>query len=187
MSNTTRALLAALIISALAITAALVSKQSAAIAQSPSAPETVRIGYVDMQRVLGEVQEATQARERLERELAQRQERLDRDQQSFVEYAQELEASIAMLNEDAQRERMAEYQQRMGELQQRYAALQRELAELETSATAEILDRMVTISGQIARENNLTMMIEKNSAGILFSVDGLDFTDELVRRANATP
>lgn len=185
MFATGRFLVATLVLAVAAAGFGMLWNQGSAEADAQRAPATLRIGYVDLQRVLTEVEDAARARTRLERELAQRQERLDRDQQAFMEYAQELEASLPMLNEDARMQRMQEYQQRMMELQQRFASLQRELAELESGATAEILDRMVDIAAGIARENNLTMMIEKNSAGIVYAVDGLDFTDELVRRANA--
>ncbi|TVR04673.1 MAG: OmpH family outer membrane protein [Deltaproteobacteria bacterium] len=156
-----------------------------AASASDSAPAPQRLAYVDLQRALNEVAEGQRARQRLEREVERRQNELEREQRALQSFAEELEARIEMLNEQARMEQIQEYQQRAMALQQAFGNHQRELAEAEGRATHEIFERMVTIVREIAEERNYTMVIEKNEASVLYAVDGLEFTDELVRRYNS--
>lgn len=164
--------------SALADSAAS-SGSSAAASERPQ-----RLAYVDLQRALNEVGEGQRARARLEADFERRQREIEREQTALQTFGQELEAQLEMLNEQARAERIQEYQQRAFALQQAFATHQRELAEAEGRATQEIFERMVTIVREIARERNYTMVIEKNEASVLYAVDGLEFTDELIRRYN---
>ena len=164
-------------------TTLLVTNHATATARSVPPMET--LAFVDMRRALEEVTEARQARQRLERELARRQQALDRDQEAFRTFERELETALPMLSEEARMQRLQEYQTRMQELQQRFVNLQRELSELEARATDEVVASIATVASALARERGVTLMIEKNAAGVIYGVAGLDLTDELIARANA--
>lgn len=168
--------LARLVIAASLLTAPV----SVALAQTPTAP--VAIGMVDLQRALNEVDEGQAARTRLEAEFARRQEELATQQAELETYGRELEASMSMLTEEAARERYVEYQERAMALQQGMEQMQMDLAQAEAEATGEIFERMVAIVGEIAAERGYTVVVEKST--IVFAADGLEFTDELIRRYN---
>jgi len=165
----------------LVVAAALLAAPTAvAFAQSSTAP--VSIGMVDLQRALNEVEEGQAARTRLEAEFARRQEALATQQAELETYGRELEASMSMLTEEAARERYVEYQERAMALQQGMEQMQMELSQAEAEATGEIFERMVVIVGEIAAERGYTVVVEKST--IVFAADGLEFTDELIRRYN---
>lgn len=67
-------------------------------------------------------------------------------------------------------------------LQQGMEQMQMDLAQAEAEATGEIFERMVAIVGEIAAERGYTVVVEKST--IVFAADGLEFTDELIRRYN---
>ncbi|WP_158542392.1 OmpH family outer membrane protein [Lujinxingia litoralis] len=147
--------------------------------------QDVKIGYVDMQEALNSIEEGKRVKARLEREFAQRQERLDAKQNEVMQMRQELEQQAMMLSEDARRERVTTLQTRMQELQELYLQLQSELAQQEAEATKSIFDRMRGIIATMAREQGYTLILERTESSVLYAADGMNLTTELVRRYNA--
>jgi outer membrane protein len=121
----------------------------------------------------------------LERDFRQRQEQLDQKQNQVVKLKEELESQGMMLSEAARREKGMQFQQAMGELQQLYMTLQQELAQKEAEATKRIFDKMRTIIAEIGKEQSYTMVLERTESAVLYDRDGLDLTDELIKRFNA--
>jgi outer membrane protein len=154
---------------------------STATAQQPA----VKIGYVDFQKALNEIEEGKRVKAQLEREFRQRQQQLDQKQNQVVQLKEQLESQGMMLSEAARREKAMEFQQSMAELQQLYMTLQSELAQKEAEATKRIFDKMREIIAEIGREQSYTMVFEKTESAVLFARDGLDLTDELIKRYNA--
>ncbi len=161
---------------------ALVGLPAAVSAQD--AP-TIRLGFVDLQRALNEVEDGQSARRRLERDFERRQSELNEKQEEVQAFAQELEASYQMLTEEARMERLQEYQLKLAELQEAFVAHQRELAEAEMEATSGIFEGMIEVITEISTERQLTMVFEKTESSILFADASLEFTDELITRYNA--
>lgn len=152
---------------------------------STASAQDVKIGYVDMQEALNSIEEGKRVKARLEREFQQRQERLDAKQNEVLEMRQELEQQAMMLSEEARQERVMALQGRMQELQELYLQLQNELAQQEAEATKGIFDKMRAIIRTMAREQNYTLILERTESSVLYAADGMNLTDELVRRYNA--
>jgi outer membrane protein len=160
---------------------------SAALIGTPTASAQeaapTRVGMVDLQRALNTVREGRQARTRLEADFASRREGLARQQQELETFAQELEASLPMLTQEAAMERYQEYQQRVLRLQEAAAGEERALAEAEATATEAIFERMMVVAGEIARERGYTLVVERST--VVYIAEGSDFTDELITRYDA--
>jgi outer membrane protein len=150
-----------------------------------TASAEVKIGYVDLYRALESVDEGQRIRQQLEREFQRRQQQLDDKQQEVMELHQQLEQQAMMLSDDARQQKAVELQQKMGELQQLYLTLQQELAQQEAQAMRGVFEQMRDVVQQIGREGGYTMILERTETSILYSVDGLDLTDQLIRRFNA--
>lgn len=150
-----------------------------------TAAAEVKIGYVDLYRALENVEEGQRIRRQLEREFQRRQTQLDEKQQEVMQLHQELERQGMMLSDEARQQKAMELQEKMGELQQLYLTLQQELAQQEAQAMRGVFEQMRTIVEAIGREGNYTIILERTETSILYSVDGLDLTDQLIRRFNA--
>ena len=150
-----------------------------------TAAAEVKIGYVDLYRALENVEEGQRIRRQLEREFQRRQTQLDEKQQEVMQLHQELERQAMMLSAEARQQKAIELQEKMAELQQLYLTLQQELAQQEAQAMRGVFEQMRTIVQEIGREGNFTIILERTETSILYSVDGLDLTDQLIRRFNA--
>ncbi len=167
----------ALMLGALLVTCAVMLPASA-MAQS-------KIGYVNLQLALNEVDEGKTAKAKLKKDFDKKQKQLDKSQQELQELKTSLESQGMMLTEDVKRQKAMEFQKKMMELQQTYMTLQQELATAEAKATKEIFDKMGKIIDEIAKEGKYDLVLESTESAILYARDDMDLTKELIKRYNA--
>lgn len=171
-----------------AITALVVAALMAVGGISTAAAEEgdeLKIGYVDLHRALEESERGQEITEELRQEFEQRQQQLDEEQQEVLERQQEMEQQAPMMSEEARQQEGMELQQEMQQLQETYLELQNELAQLEAEATQELFEDMQSVARQIGEERGFSMIIEQTETSVLYAVDGLDLTDEVIERIDA--
>jgi outer membrane protein len=144
-----------------------------------------KLGLVDLQRALNEVDEGKVAKARLKSEFDQKQKVLDEKQAEFQKLRTDFEKQASVLAEAARREREEDLNRRMMDLQNTFGQLQRELSEREREATRGIFDRMAAIVRELAEKEGFSMVLERNDAGVVFAPPSIDLTNELVRTYNA--
>ncbi len=144
----------------------------------------VKIGYVDMQRILNEVEDGARAKERLKKEFNEKQTQLDKKQEELKKKKDEYDKQSLVLKEDARRQKQQELQQDFIELQQLYAKLQKELSENELGLTKEIFDKAQAIVAGIAQKDGFTLILDKAEGRILFALPSMDLTNEVIRKYN---
>ncbi len=143
-----------------------------------------RIGFVDLQKALGEVEEGRRAKAQLQRELTRRQQMLEERQENLKKRRDELEAQASVMDPEQRQSAEAELQREIVELQQMFMTLQQELDQQEHQLTERIFGRMESILREIADSEGLDMILER-SAGILWARPALDVTSQLVKKYNA--
>ena len=158
----------------------------AAFALPGLASAQVKIGYVDLQRALNEVQEGKAAKARLKARLEKSQSQLDKEQEALRAKKEELDKKRLAMDEATLRQRMEELDRELVRVSGLYTQLQRELAEEERQATQEIFGRMRQIISQVAEKEGFDFIFEVNESGLLHAPSALDLTNELVRRYDAT-
>lgn len=141
-----------------------------------------KVGVVDMNRVINETEDGQAAKKRLERDMTRRQNELDKKQREFEKFAQDLQSSFDMLNDDAKAKRMQEYQQKSTELQQLYAEHQQQLAQEESKATTQIIQRVVKIVEAIAKKDKLDLVVD--NAAVIYAASTNDITTRVIDTYN---
>lgn len=147
-----------------------------------AAEDTVKVGYVDLQRALNEVEEGAKAKAALKAEFDGKQKTLDAKQNELKAMKEDLDARGMMMTPEAKQERMTQMQQKLVETQQLYMQMQQELSQREAAVTGEIFQKMGTILQTMGRDAGYTVIIEK--AAILYAKNHIDLTNELIRRYN---
>jgi outer membrane protein len=153
---------------------------------SPAArAEDVKIGYVDLQRAVAETEDGRKARAMLKKDFDQKQKELDEQQEALKKSMEDLEKKRTLLPADAVRSKEQEIQTTMQKVQQTYMRHQQELQGKEQEALGKIFERMQRIVAKIATDENLTMVFDRNGAGLVFAKPHLDLSNDLIRRYNA--
>jgi outer membrane protein len=155
------------------------------LAAAPASAADLKLGYVDFQRALNEVEQGKVAKATLQKDFAEKQKVLDKDKADLEKMQKEFEAQVAVLSEEAKRDKAMEIQKRMNDAQGRLMGFQKELSERERDATRAIFEKMEALVKEIADAEGFTVVLEKNNAGIIVAPPSLDLTNELIRKYNA--
>jgi outer membrane protein len=156
-----------------------------ALALAPAlAAAQQKIGYVDLQRALNEIDEGKAARALLKKDFDEKQKQLDVRKTEFDRLQADFEKQAVVMSEQARRDKAQDLDRRARELQSLFVNLQKDLSDRERDATRGIFERMSTIVAEIAEAEGFSLVLEKG-AGLVYAPASLDLTNELIRKYNA--
>lgn len=156
-----------------------------ALLASTAARAETKLGFVDLQRALNEIEEGKSAKAALKRDFDEKQKQLDAKKAEFDKLRQEFEKQAVVMAEQARRDKAAELDRKANDLQQFWGQLQKDLSEREREVTRGIFDKMAAIVRGIAEADGFTMVLERTDSGLVFAAPALDLTNELIRKYNA--
>jgi outer membrane protein len=150
---------------------------------SVGARAELKIGYVDLQRAMLEVEDGRRAKAKLQGLVDQQKKNIDREQDKLLKEKDDFEKQFKQMRPEDRVKRQTDLSQRAFELSQRWEKEREELAKRERTETQAIIDRLMPIVTRIAQREGMTFVFEKNK-GILYAPTYLDITNELVRVYN---
>src|SRR4051812_49298876 len=143
-----------------------------------------KIGYVDLQRALNEVDEGRQAKARLESKFKKSQDQLNKEQGDLQKKKEELDKKRLAMDEATVRQKADELDKELVRVTNLFSKLQKELSDEERAATQEIFRKMRLLIGQIAEKEGFDYVFDANESGLVYAPPSQDLTNELVRRYN---
>ena len=171
------AALAALVVAASVSTAAVASAQQPAAAPASS----LKIGYIDVQRVLARSAAGVAAREQLEKERAGIQKEMDGRRQELEKLRDEIEKKGPLMTADARREKQEQFDRKRRDAARAADDYQKELEKREATLLQKVLQEMGGVIERVGKEKNYFMIVEKRNAGVLYATADADLTDEVIR------
>ena len=172
---------------AVVVAVVIVSMAPAAVAQSAAqpaaapAPATLKIGYIDVQRVLARSAAGMAAREQLEKERAGIQKEMDGRRQELEKLRDEIEKKGPLMTADARREKQEQFDRKRRDAARAADDFQKELEKREATLLQKVLQEMGGIIERVGKEKNYFMIVEKRNAGVLYATTDADLTDEIIR------
>jgi len=143
-----------------------------------------KLGYVNFQKALAELDEAKAAKARLEALKEQKQKDLDKAQDALKKDKETFDRQAATMTEQARNEKAEALQKRFIDLQQNFEKGRAELAQKESDEFQPIVQKLRAIINNIAQKEQFTMVFD--AGGIAYAPDSLDLTAQLVRTYNDT-
>lgn len=159
---------------------------AAALFSLPVAAAELKVGYVDLQRALGEVEEGRAAQSRLKGMLENKQKELDKEQEGLRKEKELLDKQASAMSEDTRMQKQTELQKKLYDLAQKWEKGKGEMAQKQQEELQSIFKKMDPIIAQIAQREGLTLVFEKQDSGLVYAPPSLDLTNELVRIYNDT-
>ena len=142
----------------------------------------MKIGYVDVQRAVQEVEEGKQARARLKTELDQKRANLDQKRANLEKMKADYDKQVVTLSDDAKRKKQEELQKAFIEAQNEAGQMQEELSAKEQEAMSGISKRLLQVVAEVSDKESFTFVLDK--AALLYAPAASDVTNEVVRRYN---
>lgn len=157
---------------------------AAPLTLSAVARAEIKLGYVDLQRALLEVEEGRAAKARLQKVLEGKQKDLDKEQDVLRKEKELLDKQASAMSEETRVAKQTELQKKLFDLAQRWEKGKAEMAQQERTELQSIFQKMDPIIATIAQREGFTMVFEKSDSGLVYAPASLDVTNELVRLYN---
>jgi outer membrane protein len=144
--------------------------------------QSMKIGYVDVQRAVQEVEEGKTARARLQHELEAKRADLNKKRADLEKMKADYDKQAPVLSDDAKRKRQEDLQKAFVDAQSAAGQMQEELSGKEQEAMQGISKRLLQVVAEVSDKESFTFVIDKNA--LLYAPAASDITNEVVRRYN---
>jgi len=151
---------------------------------SPLARAELKLGYVDLQRALGEVEEGRAAKARLQSMIESKEKEITKEQEGLRKEKEVLDKQASAMSEEARQQKNNDLQKKVMELAQKWEKARQDMGAKERTELQAIFAKLEPIIANIAQRAGMTMVFEKSGAGLVFAPPHLDMTNELVRMYN---
>jgi outer membrane protein len=161
-----------LVVAALALSATFVSAQ-----------ERIRIGFIDIQRVVSESQAGKRAKDRFQAQVKKAEADLQKERQELERIRNDIDKKGPLLKEEERRNMEADFQKRSVNLQRTMGDYQQDLRQKESSMMSEILKELEAIVNEVGKAEKFTLILERSQ--ILYSDQGIDITNKVIETYNS--
>ena len=176
---------------ALVVTAAAVQAQGTAPAQAapaspPAAAGPLKIGVINVERLVQESALGKEAFNRVKRINDQKKEEGDKLQKELRDLEQKLADQGSALADDKRETIPKTYREKAIAFKRFQDDATRELDTAQKKELGELERRVFPVINQVGKEKGYTMIFNKFQAGLLYADDAVDLTDEVLRVFNTT-
>ena len=151
------------------------------LASSISFAESLKIGYVDIQKALNQSTAGKSAMEKLKKDIEKETTILKEKEEDIKRIEDELNKQGLMMK-DTERDRKSEEYRRKGRDLERYREdVKRDIMIKEREMTDKIVSELVKVVQKIGQEEGFTIILERGNT-VLFASDSIDITEKLIKR-----
>lgn len=161
-----------LVVAALALSASFVSAQ-----------ERVKIGFIDIQRVIAESQAGKRAKDRFQAQVKKAEGDLQKERQDLERIRNDIDKKGPLLKEEERRNMEADFQKRSVNLQRTLGDYQQDLRQKESQMMSDILKELEVIVNEVGKADKFTLILERSQ--ILYSDQGIDITNKVIETFNS--
>jgi outer membrane protein len=152
---------------------------------TPAFAQNLKIGLVDFQQALNDVEEGKRAKANLKTQFESKQQALNAKQEGLKKLKEEIEAKRAALSADAMRQKEAQYRDKFLDLQKTLAQFRQEMATKEAEITQGIVEKLKKTVERIGKSEGYTIIFEKSQDTVLFANGATDLTAKVISAYNS--
>lgn len=148
-----------------------------------AAQERIRIGFVDIQRVIAESQAGKRAKDRFQAQIKKAEADVQRERQDLERMRADLDKKGPLLKDEERRNLEGDFQKRSVILQRTMGDYQQDLRQKESEMMADILKELEGVVNDLGKAENFTVILERSQ--ILYSDQGTDITNKVIESYNS--
>ncbi len=148
-----------------------------------SAQERMKIGYIDVQRVIAESQSGKRAKERFQAQVKKAEADVQKERQDLERLKSDLDKKGPLLKEEERRSMEADLQKRSVVLQRTMNDYQQDLRQKESEIMSDILKEVEQIVNEVGKAEKFTLIFERSQ--IIYSDQGIDITSKVIETYNS--
>ena len=171
---------------AVALVAAAVQAQGTTAAAPPASAQSLKIGVINVERLVQESALGKEAFNRVKRLNDQKKEEGDKLQKEIRDLEQKLADQGSALADDKRETLQKTYQEKAIAFKRFQDDATRELDTAQKKELGELERRVFPVINQVGKDKGYTMIFNKFQAGLLYADDAVDLTDEVLKVFNTT-
>jgi outer membrane protein len=147
------------------------------------AADSVKIGYVDAQKILDNTKAGKKSKESMEEFVKSRQKIIDLDESEIKQLQDDLTRQAAVLSPDARREKEESLQRKVMEYQRRAGDLNKEVQMKKKEVLDKFNNDLEAVVKKVAERSGYSFVIDRNAEGgvLLYAKESFNLTDEVVK------
>ena len=160
----------------------------AVVMARPAAAQTVKLGYLDSDKVVKAYAGYKDAEAQFEKQKDAWKAELDKRQRDLKAMEEDLRAQQLMLSEAKRKEKTEQLEARSRELEKYYQDVfgpDGEAARKNDELLRPILEKVNAVIREFGAAENYTMLFDASSAGLLYAPQSMDVTQKIIDRMNA--
>jgi outer membrane protein len=147
------------------------------------AQERIKIGFIDIQRIIAESQAGKKAKDRFQAQVKKAEADVQKERQDLERLKSDLDKKGPLLKEDERRNLEADFQKRSVILQRTMGDYQQDLQRKNNEMMAEILKELEQVVTEIGKAEKFTLILERSQ--ILYSDQATDITSRVIEVYNS--
>jgi len=154
------------------------------LSTSAIAAEIVKIGTVDIQKVLFNSDAGKVAKEQLAGKISKHEAEKNSREDELKKLKAELEKQNILLNESARNAKEKDYQQKLKEYQRFIKDVNDELQAKDEELKNKIIEEAFKTTQEFGRKNGFSLIVAKSEM-LMYMDEKIDITDEVVKMLNS--
>jgi outer membrane protein len=150
---------------------------------SAFAQERIKIGFVDIRRVVAESQAGKKANERFQAQIKKAESDVAKERQDLERLRADIDKKGPLLKDEERRNLEADFQKRSVNLQRAMSDYQQDLQQKNNEMMADILKDLEQIVNEVGKTDKFTLILERSQ--ILYSDQGIDITSKVIETYNS--
>lgn len=146
--------------------------------------EALKVGLVELQKAVFESDAGKRARADFDSLVKSKQASIEEKGKSIEKLRADMEKQAAVISPDAKKAKIEEIERLERDFQRLVADSQAEIKKKEGELLGEIYKELRDVISKIGQEDGLSLILEYNEGGVLYSNKSLDITDRVIKRYN---
>ncbi len=163
------------------ICAFLVSALVAASASKALSAEVVKIGIVNVQRIINESRKGKAEKEKLINKFEQIRKELDLRRAEIEKAKLELERQASILAPDVRYDKEKTLKRKMRDFDDYYKDVNEQMKREEIRRTKPLLEKISRLIIKFGQEHGYTLILEGSRSGVIYAPKSIDLTDEIMK------
>jgi outer membrane protein len=148
-----------------------------------SAQERIKIGFIDVQRIISESQAGKKAKDRFQAQVKKAEADVQKERQDLERLKNDLDKKGPLLKDEERRNLEADLQKRSVTLQRTLGDYQQDLQRKNNEMMAEILKELEQVVTEVGKADKFTLILERSQ--ILYSDQAIDITNKVIDAYNS--
>ena len=146
------------------------------------AQERIKIGFIDVQRIIAESQAGKKAKDRFQAQVKKAETDVQKERQDLERLKNDLDKKGPLLKDEERRNLEADLQKRSVTLQRTLGDYQQDLQRKNNEMMAEILKELEQVVTEVGKADKFTLILERSQ--ILYSDQAIDITNKVIDAYN---